>query len=171
MIHVAAVALGVFLPMLFEAIRSSRNEQRQRARGGLEPSDDVYATMQYVYPAAFAAMLVEGAIRGSTPLGLAAGVVVFVGAKLIKWWAILALGPQWTFRVIVVPGDRRVTTGPYRYVRHPNYIGVMGELVGAALLTGAWVSGSAAVMIFGALLRRRIAVEERATRNLDPMTR
>jgi methyltransferase len=166
MIHLVAVALGVFLPMLFEAMRSRRNEQRQRARGGLEPPDDVYAAMRVVYPASFAAMLVEGAIRGSTPLGLAAGAVVFAGAKLIKWWAIFALGPQWTFRVIVVSGDRRVTTGPYRYFRHPNYIGVIGELIGATLLTRAWVSGSAALLIFGALLRKRMTVEERATKNL-----
>jgi methyltransferase len=168
MIYLAAVTLGVFLPMLFEAMRSRRNELRQRARGGLEPPDDVYAAMRLVYPASFAAMLVEGAIRGSPdPRVVSAGVVVFAAAKLIKWSAILALGPQWTFRVIVVPGDRRVTTGPYRYFRHPNYIGVIGELVGAGLLTRAWVSGPAAVMIFGALLRRRIGVEEHAMKNLD----
>jgi methyltransferase len=166
MTHAVVVTLALFLPMLIEAMRARRNEERQRARGGHEPPDDVYATMRLVYPASFAAMLVEGAIRGASPLGFAAGVVVFAGAKLFKWWAILALGPQWTFRVIVVPGDRRVTTGPYRYFRHPNYIAVMGELVGAALLTRAWVSGSAAVTIFGALLRKRIAVEERATKNL-----
>jgi methyltransferase len=166
MTHLAAVALAVFMPMLFEAVRARHNEQQQRARGGLEPPDDVYGVMRTVYPMSFAAMLLEGAMRPPAPPTLAAGIVVFAAAKLIKWAAILALGPQWTFRVIVVPGDRRVASGPYRYFRHPNYLGVIGELVGTALLTGAWLSGLAAVLVFGVLLRRRIDVEERALKNL-----
>jgi methyltransferase len=89
------------------------------------------------------------------------GAVIFAGAKLLKWWAILTLGDAWTFRVIVVPGAPLVTSGPYRFVRHPNYVGVAGELVGVALMTGALVAGPVAIVAFGALLSRRIAVEER----------
>ena len=50
--------------------------------------------------------------------------------------------------MIVVPGDRLVTTGPYRYLRHPNYVGVVGELVGAAMMTGALFTGPIAVFVF-----------------------
>ena len=149
--------------MLIEAARAARNERAQKARGGVEPQDDVYTVMRVVYPAAFLAMLAEGAVRGAASSSvLSAGVVVFAAAKVVKWSAILALGPSWTFRVIVVPGDRLVATGPYRYLRHPNYVGVAGELGGAALMTGALVSGPLAMLMFGALLRKRIAVEERA---------
>jgi len=157
------IALLIFLPMLVEAGRAARNERAQRARGGIEPRDDVYPAMRFAYPAAFLAMLAEGAVRGTPSTGVvAAGVAVFTLAKVIKWSAILALGPAWTFRVIVVPGDRLVATGPYRFVRHPNYIGVVGELAGAALMTGARVAGPVALFVFGALLLKRIAVEERA---------
>ena len=52
------------------------------------------------------------------------GLAVFAAAKLLKWWAIRSLGPYWTFRVIVVPGSSRVDSGPYRFLRHPNYIAV-----------------------------------------------
>ena len=91
--------------MLVEARRASRNERAQRARGGLEPSGDVYRIMQVAYPGAFLAMIVEGAIRGTPPTAVfVAGVMLFVAAKALKWWAIHALGPCWTFRVIVVPG-------------------------------------------------------------------
>jgi methyltransferase len=108
-------------------------------------------------------MLAEGAVRGTPSTGvLAAGIIVFALAKLVKWSAILALGRSWTFRVVVVPGDRLVTTGPYRYLRHPNYLGVVGELAGVALMTGALVSGPLALFVFGALLLKRIAVEEKA---------
>jgi methyltransferase len=90
-----------------------------------------------------------------------AGAVVFAAAKALKWWAILSLGPFWTFRVIVVPGAPIVATGPYRWLRHPNYVGVLGELAGVAAFTGALVSGPVAIVAFAGLLIRRIAVEER----------
>ena len=85
-------------------------------------------------------------------------------AKILKWWAILSLGPFWTFRVIVVPGVPLIVKGPYRWLRHPNYVAVMGELAGIAVAAGAPVSGFVAVVVFGALLIKRIAVEERALR-------
>ena len=59
-----AIALLIFVPMLVEAGRAARNERAQRARGGIEPQDDVYPIMRIVYPAVFLAMLVEGAVRG-----------------------------------------------------------------------------------------------------------
>jgi methyltransferase len=121
--------------------------------------------MRVVYPGAFLAMLAEGAARGAPAATVVvAGAIVFAVAKILKWWAILSLGPFWTFRVIVVPGVPLVVKGPYRWLRHPNYLAVIGELVGVAVITGARVSGVAAVVAFGALLITRIGVEERALR-------
>jgi methyltransferase len=160
-----AITVAVFGPMLIEARRAARNERVQRARGGVEPTDDVFALMRVVYPAGFVAMIVEGYIRGGPSFRtVGAGATVFAVAKALKWWAIVTLGSAWTFRVIVVPGVRLVVRGPYRAVRHPNYLGVIGELVGVALMTGAWVTGPASTLLFGALLKRRIAVEERTLR-------
>src|SRR5712671_6354399 len=103
--------------------------------------------------------------RGAPPsAAIAAGAAIFLAAKLLKWWAILTLGRFWTFRVIVVPGAALVADGPYRWLRHPNYVGVMGELAGVALMTGAIVSGVAGIATFGALIMKRIALEERALR-------
>jgi methyltransferase len=163
-----AIALLIFVPMLVELVRARSNERAQRARGGVEPAADVYNVMRIVYPAAFVAMLAEGVARGTgsgrVSAAQIAGLVVFAAAKAMKWAAILALGRCWTFRVIVVPGETLVVRGPYRYLRHPNYVGVIGELAGAALMTGAVVTGPVAVLVFTAILRRRIAVEERALR-------
>jgi methyltransferase len=155
----------VFGSMAVEAWRAAANERVQRARGGVEPADDVYAVMRLVYPGAFAAMFAEGALRASTsrPL-LLAGVGLFLAAKGLKWWAILSLGRFWTFRVIVIPGATLVARGPYRWLRHPNYVAVLGEFAGAALMTGAPLSGLAGIATFGWLLARRIAIEERALR-------
>jgi methyltransferase len=87
---------------------------------------------------------------------------VFASAKALKWWAILTLGRFWTFRVIVVPGAPLVTSGPYRLLRHPNYVGVIGELVGAASMTGALATGPVATLAFGLLILKRIEIEQRA---------
>jgi methyltransferase len=93
------------------------------------------------------------------------GALVFAAAKAIKWWAIATLGPSWTFRVIVVPGAPLVTSGPYRWIRHPNYAGVMGELAGVALIAGAPVTGAVGFVAFGALVMTRIRVEVRTLRD------
>jgi methyltransferase len=160
MIIVGAI---VYVAMSIEAARAARNEAVQRARGGTEPAGDVYAIMRLVYPSAFAAMLIEGAVRGGAPRPwVVSGALVFAAAKALKWWAISTLGDCWTFRVIVVPGTPLVMLGPYRWLRHPNYVGVAGELIGVALMTGAAVTGPLATILFGVLMLKRIAIEQRA---------
>lgn len=155
--------LLVFGSMLIEARRASRNEHAQRARGGVEAPGDVYPVMRVVYPAAFLAMFAEGLARGGPASSwVVAGMGLLIAAKALKWWAILALGPSWTFRVLVVPGAALVVTGPYRWLRHPNYVAVLGEFSGVALAAGAPASGIVALVAFSVLLVKRIAVEERA---------
>ena len=150
--------------MIVEARRAAGNERAQRSRGGIEPSDDVYPLMQIAYPGLFIAMLAEGAWRGVTIGGgtFVAGLALFVAAKILKWWAIATLGQFWTFRVIVVPDSASIATGPYRILRHPNYVAVVGEIVGVATMMHAVVTGPLALVLFGTLLLRRIAVENRA---------
>jgi methyltransferase len=153
----------VCLPMLIEAWRAARNERAQRASGGIEPPGDVYPIMQLAYPGAFLAMIAEGAVRGGAPVpAVTSGAVLFALAKALKWWAILSLGQAWTFRVIVVPRAPLVGSGPYRFMRHPNYVGVIGELVGVALMTGAWIAGPLTTAGFAGLILRRIQIETRA---------
>jgi methyltransferase len=91
-----------------------------------------------------------------------AGLVVFLLAKAIKYWAIATLGPRWTFRVLVPPASTLIATGPYRFMRHPNYVGVMGELAGMGIMAQAPISGALSVVVFGLIIVARIRVEERA---------
>jgi methyltransferase len=162
-----AIFVVVFAPMAIEATRAAGNERVQRARGGIEPPDDVYPLMRVAYPGAFLLMIAEGLARsGAPPYLFAFGAAVFILAKALKWWAIATLGRAWTFRVIVVPGDPRVVHGPYRLMRHPNYAAVVGELVGTALMTGGVIAGVAGTTLFALLLRKRIAVEERMLHHL-----
>ena len=158
-----ALFLVAFVPMLLESALSSRNERRLRAAGAIEPHDDVFRAMRIVYPLTFAAMIVESwMLQRTAPATLPAGIVLFTLAKALKYWAIATLGTRWTFRVLVPPESTPIAEGPYRLLRHPNYVGVVGELGGVALMAGAPVTGAASIIAFGALMRARIRVEERA---------
>jgi methyltransferase len=159
------LAALAFVPMLYEATRSRRNEQALRALGAREPAGDVYVLMQMVYPACFVAIILEAWIRGATADAVfSIGLVVFLSAKALKYWAIATLGWRWTFRVLVPPQSTRIVAGPYRFVRHPNYVAVAGELAGMAIMGHALVAGPMALAVFGLLMRLRIRVEERALR-------
>jgi methyltransferase len=163
----AIIAFGtlaaVIAVMVGEAVLSAFNASLLRARGAVEPPDDVYRLMQWAYPLSFVAMAIEGALTGpAPPPALAAGILVFGLAKALKAWAISTLGTRWSFRVLVPPGEPPIATGPYRWLHHPNYVAVAGELLGAALIVGAFVTGAVAVTGFGWLMRRRIAIEDRA---------
>jgi methyltransferase len=149
--------------MLGELAWSRRNERLLLERGASAPPDPVYATMRWAYPGAFAMMALEGTLRPRDAEGVAvAGLVIFALGKGLKLWAIAALGSRWTYRVFVVPGAPLVSGGPYRFMRHPNYAGVVGELVGMAMMTAALVTGPLGTLFFVWLLRRRIVAEERA---------
>ena len=161
---VASMAtLVVVLVILYvEARLSTRNEQILRAQGAVEASHDVYGIMRVAYPLSFVAIAIEGALSGPVSYERRlVGVALFVLAKALKTWAIAALGSRWTFRVLVPPGQPLVANGPYRFMRHPNYIAVCGELVGMAFMVGAPVTGVVALMGFGGLIIARVRVEER----------
>lgn len=159
----ALTALASLLIMAGEAVLSSFNERALRARGAVEPQDDVIGLMRWVYPGAFVAMGIEGALMGPASRDvLMGGLALFGLAKALKIWAISSLGPKWSYRVLVVPGDPLVTTGPYRFISHPNYVAVVGEIVSVAAIVWAPITGTIAVIAFGALMLARIRVEERA---------
>jgi methyltransferase len=157
-----ATLAAVLVVMAGEALLSAYNAATLRARGAVEPPDDVHGVMQWAYPGGFIAMSIEGALSGpSPPWALVTGLVVFGLAKALKAWAIATLGWRWTYRVLVPASAPLVATGPYRLVNHPNYLAVGGEIVGAALLVCAPITGTAFLAGFGMLLRKRIAVEDR----------
>jgi len=154
--------LAAFVPMLIESRLAARHDRALRSMGAAEPSDDVLPLMQLAYPACFLAMIAEGWVGGSRAnLAFAAGAVLFGLAKGLKYWAIATLGDRWTFRVLVPPGSARITAGPYRFLRHPNYVAVAGELAGMALMAQAPLTGIASIVGFGGLMIARIRVEER----------
>jgi len=168
-VSVLSVVIGV---LLAETRLSMRNETALRARGAVEPKGDVYVALSVIYPAAFLLMGAEGVWRGSqvansaagamSPAWWVSGIVLMVASKALKYWAIANLRERWTFKVLVLPEVALVRSGPYRYVDHPNYIAVFGELAGMALMMSAWIGGPVSMLAFALALRVRMRVETRA---------
>jgi methyltransferase len=153
----------VAVTMAGESTLSRRHERRLRALGAVEPAEDVYGWMQVAYPLGFAACLLEGWWRGPEWTTVSAsGLLAFTAGKTIKYVAMATLGSRWTFRVLPLPQTPLVDRGIYRWLRHPNYVGVCGEILGIALWMRAPVAGTLFALLFGWLLRARIRVEERA---------
>jgi methyltransferase len=157
------VVIGVLLLMVVELQLSFFNERALRARGAVEPEDDPYRLMRLAYPGAFIAMGIEGATHLTLNRDLVlAGLVLLGCAKALKFWVMTTLRERWTFKVLVPKDASLVTGGPYRFVNHPNYVAVILELVAVAIVLSAPVAGLGSVLLFVWILRRRIAVEDRA---------
>ena len=163
-IAIAAVTIiAMLLIMAGEAVLSAFNEAQLRAKGAIEPQGDVIGTMRWAYPLAFVAMGVEGALTGPAPRDvLMYGLALLGVAKALKLWAITTLGSRWTYKVLVLPNAPLINSGPYAFLSHPNYVGVVGEIASVAMIVWAPITGVLATIGFGWLMIKRIAIENRA---------
>jgi methyltransferase len=89
---------------------------------------------------------------------------VFVLLEIARIWVLTTLGPRWTTRIIVLPGAALVRRGPYRFVNHPNYLVVIGEIAVLPLVFGLWQLTLIFTLINAAVLWIRIREENRALR-------
>ncbi len=157
------IALAILLAIA-ERRYALANERRILAAGGSEVAPRVFRLMVPVYVLVFPAAVAEhllAARRPPVPVA-AAMVAVFLASKALKLWAVAHLREGWTMKVILPPALRVVTSGPYRYLRHPNYVAVMGEIIALPLAGGAFVTAAAAGALFLAILAVRVRTEEAA---------
>ena len=89
-------------------------------------------------------------------------VVLWVLAQGLRWASMETLGEFWNARVIVLPGAPRIRTGPYRWLRHPNYVAVAVELLAGPMSFGAWRTAVLFTVANFFALRVRIRCENRA---------
>jgi methyltransferase len=163
----ALVAL-VGVERLAELVVSRRNAAWSLARGGVEHGRGHYPVMVALHSGFLVAMLVEAWVRRpEVPPALAWSMLVLVlASQALRWWCILTLGPRWNTRVIVVPGMPPVTSGPYRFLRHPNYVAVVVEGVALPLVHASWITAVVFTVANAVLLTVRIRVEDAALATL-----
>ena len=155
-------ALG--MQRLFELRLSRRNEQQIRQRGGREHAPGTYHWIVALHAAWFAAMLLEvfAGRRKFRPRVAALALGLFAAGQALRLTAIRTLGWRWSTRIMTVPKEAPVQHGIYRYLRHPNYLGVELEILAAPLVHSAYLTSAVFAAANILLLRDRIRREEQA---------
>lgn len=156
-----SVAL-VAMQRLTELVWARRNLERLRARGGIEYGAAHYPLIVVLHAAWLAAMVLFLPADAAPRPAL---LVLYVLLQPLRYWAIASLGEFWTTRVIVVPDAQPVRRGPYRYIRHPNYLVVALEIPLLPAAFGAWMVAAVFGVLNLALLAHRIGVERAARRD------
>jgi methyltransferase len=154
----------VALQRLLELRISARNARAMLARGGIEVGRGHLRWMIALHVAFLIACPAEAILarRPFVPWLAAPAAALFLAAQALRAWSIASLGDRWSIRVIVLPGEPLVRAGPYRYLRHPNYLAVAVEMAAIPLLHTAWITALAASALDAWLLSIRIRVEEEA---------
>lgn len=154
----------VGLERVAELVVSTRNAAWSFARGGVEYGRGHYPVMVALHSGFLVAMLVEAWLRRPDVPGVLAWsmLALVLASQALRWWCIGTLGRRWNTRVIVVPGLAPVTSGPYRLLRHPNYVAVVVEGVALPLVHSAWLTAVLFTVANAVLLTVRIRVEDAA---------
>lgn len=154
-------ALAVALLRVAELAHARRNTRRLLAEGGIEHGRRHYPLFVLLHGSWLAALflLVDPAAPVRWPL-----LLLFAGLQFVRLWIVASLGRYWTTRIVTVPGTPLVRHGPYRWLRHPNYLLVAAELPLLPLAFGATALAATFGLANLALLGWRIRVEDAALR-------
>ncbi|MFD1730671.1 isoprenylcysteine carboxyl methyltransferase family protein [Deinococcus malanensis] len=152
---------AIAVQRLLELRVARANERWARDRGAQEYGQGHYPLFFVLHPAWMLALLLEG--RAATGRVNLWALLLFVLAQPLRMWVIRSLGRYWNTRILIIPGGKRLTHGPFRYLKHPNYAVVALELATAPLAVGAGRTALAFSVLNAALLMLiRIPAEERA---------
>ncbi|MFJ1910994.1 isoprenylcysteine carboxyl methyltransferase family protein [Streptomyces sp. NPDC088147] len=164
MIWYTALVLAVGAERVAELVVARRNTRWSLARGAVERGRGHYPPMVALHTLLLLGCLAEVWLA-DRPFDPALGwpmAAVVLAAQALRWWCIRTLGPRWNTRVLVVPGLPLVTGGPYRLLRHPNYVAVAAEGIALPLVHGAWITALLFTVFNAVLLTIRIRCENRA---------
>jgi methyltransferase len=146
----AALLLGlVTAERIAELFLARHNAAALMAKGAVEVAPQHYPAIVVMHALWLACLWIFGATHTIDPAWLA----VFLALQVLRVWTLMTLGPRWTTRIIVLPGAPLVSNGPYRFVSHPNYLVVVGEIAALPLCLGLlWIallfSAANAILLF-----------------------
>jgi methyltransferase len=155
----AALAVQRFV----ELATNAANTKRLLAAGARLVRDDGYALLVVTHAALFPLAAAEAAWAPWAGTGpwTAPGLGLLILGELLRGWAMLSLGRRWTTRIVVFPAPL-VARGPYRFLRHPIYVGVTLVLAGFPLAFGLWGTAALVGALNAAAVARRIRREDQA---------
>ncbi|MBV8977651.1 MAG: hypothetical protein JO261_03130 [Alphaproteobacteria bacterium] len=157
----AIIAL-VALQRLFEVVYAARNTARLKQRGAIEVGAGHYPLIVLLHIAWLAAI----ALALPRPLTISWTLIaLMVLLQALRAWVLVTLGPYWTTRILTVPDAPLVSRGPYRFVRHPNYLVVVAEILVLPLAFAEWWVAAVFTLLNAAMLSWRIHLEDLALKD------
>jgi methyltransferase len=160
----AALLAYITVQRIAELWWARLNERRLLAAGGVEYGRAHFPLIVLLHASWLIGMWVVAYDRPIEPLFFAIVVILQLG----RFWVLATLGRRWTIRVIVVPGEKLVAQGPYRWLRHPNYAVVTGELAAVPLALGLQLYALVFSVLNAAVLAVRIPAENAALQTALP---
>jgi methyltransferase len=169
----AALVGVVAVQRLLELRLSARNARIAIASGAVEVGSGHYSWMVSLHAAFLVSCPLEVWIlrRPFVPPLAAAMAVLLVASTVLRYAAIRTLGTRWTTRAFSWPDGKRIRSGPYRILRHPNYVAVRLEILALPLLHTAWLTALVFTALNAWLLHVRTSAEERGLANVPPEVR
>ena len=164
MVAYTLFVLAVAAERVVELVVSKRNLAWAFARGGREYGRGHYPAMVLLHVFLLVGCVTEVWLldRPFLPVLGWTMVAVVLATQALRWWCILTLGHRWNTLVVVVPGLPLVDRGPYRWLRHPNYVAVVVEGIALPMVHTAWITALTFTVLNALLLRVRIRTENRA---------
>jgi methyltransferase len=161
---VFALLVGLLaVQRIAELVYSHRNASRLRAQGAIEAGREHYPLIVALHVAFYVSLILERMyLISGWPRQWPFWLALLALAELLRAWVLKTLGPRWTTRILVVPGSERIRTGPYRYLRHPNYLAIVLEFLSIPMLAGAYRTALVFSVLNLLVLRIRIREEEKA---------
>lgn len=159
-----SVVIGVvIIQRMIELYVAKRNANILRAKGGYEVGAKHYKYFIILHSMFLLSLILEVVLfKHRLPLWWPISFSIFLLAQILRVWCIKSLGFFWNTRIIVLPHAKIIQKGPYKYIRHPNYVVVVAELIFLPLSFGAYYTAIIISILNAFLLNIRISVEEKA---------
>ncbi|MEM7008125.1 MAG: isoprenylcysteine carboxylmethyltransferase family protein [Thermodesulfobacteriota bacterium] len=155
------------LQRISELFLAKRNENFVKQRGAVEYDAKGYKVIVLMHIAFFVSLIAEYIfLQTSLSPYWPALLVIFIFTQILRYWAISSLGQYWNTKILVIPGSQAIASGPYKYIKHPNYLAVIIEIAVIPLIFSCYITASIFTVLNLILLRRRINIEESALSQL-----
>ncbi|WP_226526707.1 isoprenylcysteine carboxyl methyltransferase family protein [Metabacillus niabensis] len=157
------VFIFIIVQRVTELFIARKNEKWMRNRGGIEHGKDHYPYIVSLHILFLVSFFIEVQVfrRELTEIWFVMFPILFL-TQLLRYWAVFSLGNYWNTKIMIVPGDVVISRGPYKFVKHPNYIVVAIEILILPLLFHAYITAILFTILNVIMMTIRIPAEESA---------
>ncbi len=155
--------LFVILQRLSELLIAKKNKLLLFSNGAVEYDKGGYKFIVLMHVLFFISLVTEKIFLNRELNQLwVVFIIIFLAAQFLRYWAIISLGKYWNTRIIVLQGAKQIKSGPYRFLKHPNYLAVLTELAIIPLIFSCYFTSVIFTILNLIILSRRVKIEEKA---------